>query len=192
MRAIKFALAAIFAVLIVILLFANGDNVVVKYWPDMTGYGLPASPSHSVRRFGVAFVAGIIGFALGSLREYLREGAIRRDRARTKKEAAALKAERDAASAAPQADPAETEALKASVADLQARLDDAERARDAAIADAEAAGAERDEALAKAADLEEARHDDAKLRAESLRDGTSSPEPAGSPRPVEANAPAVR
>ena len=40
-------------------------------------------------------VSRIIGFALGSLREYLREGAIRRDRARTKKEAAALKAKID-------------------------------------------------------------------------------------------------
>lgn len=95
MRAIKFAIAALFAVLIVILLFANGDNVDVKYWPDVTGYGLPASPSHSFPLFGVAFVAGIIGFALGSLREYMREGAIRRDRARTKKEAAALKAKID-------------------------------------------------------------------------------------------------
>ena len=34
------------------------------------------------------------------------------------------------------------------------------------LIDAEAAAGERDEALAKAADLEEARHDDAKLRAE--------------------------
>ena len=45
-------------------------------------------------------------------------------------------------------------------------MDEAERARDKAVADAEAAAAERDEALAKTADLEEARNDDAKLRAE--------------------------
>jgi len=94
-RAIKFALAAIVAVLIIILFFANGDNVVVRYWPDMTDYGLPASPAHSIPLFGVAFVAGLIGFALGSLREYVREGAIRRDRRRTKKEAAKLKAKID-------------------------------------------------------------------------------------------------
>lgn len=95
MRAIKFAFVAVFAVLIIILLFANGDNVVVKYWPDMTDYGLPASPAHSIPLFGVAFIAGIIGFTLGSLREYVREGSIRRDRSRTKKEAAALKAKID-------------------------------------------------------------------------------------------------
>ncbi len=95
MRAIKFALVAVFAVLIIILLFANGDNVVVKYWPDMTDYGLPASPAHSVPLFGVAFVAGLIGFALGSLREYVREGSIRRVGNRSKKEAAALKAKID-------------------------------------------------------------------------------------------------
>ena len=95
MRAIKFAIVAVFAVLIVILFFANGDNVDVRYWPDMSDYGLPASPVHSLPLFGVAFVAGIIGFALGSLREFVREGAIRRDRNRTKKEAAALKAKID-------------------------------------------------------------------------------------------------
>lgn len=95
MRAIKFALVAVFAVLIVILFFANGDNVDVSYWPNMSDYGLPASPVHSVPLFGVAFVAGIIGFALGSLREFVREGSIRRDRSRTKKEAAKLKAKID-------------------------------------------------------------------------------------------------
>ena len=71
-------------------------------------------------------------------------------------------------------DPALTAALPAQdaprptapLADLTARLEETERARDAAIADAEAAAGERDEALARAADLEEARHDDAKLRAE--------------------------
>ncbi len=95
MRTIKFALAAIVAVIIIILFFANGDNVAVRYWPDMSEYGLPLSPAHSVPLFGVAFIAGIIGFALGSLREYVREGSIRRDRSRTKKEAAALKAKID-------------------------------------------------------------------------------------------------
>lgn len=95
MRAIKFALVAVFAVLIVILLFANGGDVRVFAWPDMTDYGLPAPPSVVLPIFLVALAAGLVGFILGSLREYLREGAIRRDRARTKKEAAALKAKID-------------------------------------------------------------------------------------------------
>ena len=67
----------------------------VRREPVRCAYGLPASPVHSLPLFGVAFVAGIIGFALGSLREFVREGAIRRDRNRTKKEAAALKAKID-------------------------------------------------------------------------------------------------
>ena len=67
---------------------------------------------------------------------------------------------------APEPDTAEIEALQASVADLDARLQEAERTRDQAIANAEATAAERDEALARKAELEEARHDDAKLRAE--------------------------
>ncbi len=56
--------------------------------------------------------------------------------------------------------------LQATVAELDARLQEAERARDQAIANREATTAERDEALARTAELEEARHDDAKLRAE--------------------------
>ena len=67
---------------------------------------------------------------------------------------------------APEPDTAEIEALQASVAELDARLQEAERTRDQAIANAEATAAERDEALARKAELEEARHDDAKLRAE--------------------------
>ena len=95
MRTIKFICVAIFAAIIVVLFFANGDNVQVQYWPDMSDYGLPASPTNSVPLFAVAFIAGIVGFALGSLREYFREGKIRTDRRRTKREAQALKAKID-------------------------------------------------------------------------------------------------
>lgn len=95
MRAIKFALAAIFAVLIIILLFANGGDVRVYAWPDVTDYGLPSPPSVVLPIFFVALASGLVGFILGSLREYLREGTIRRDRSRTKKEAAVLKAKID-------------------------------------------------------------------------------------------------
>ena len=95
MRAIKFALVAVFAVLIVILLFANGGDVRIFAWPDVTDYGLPAPPSVVLPIFIVALASGLVGFILGSLREYMREGAIRRDRVRTKKEAAALKAKID-------------------------------------------------------------------------------------------------
>lgn len=95
MRALKFALVAVFAVLIIILLFANGGDVRVFAWPDMTDYGLPSPPSIMLPIFFVALASGLVGFILGSLREYLREGAIRRDRTRTKKEAAKLKAKID-------------------------------------------------------------------------------------------------
>jgi len=94
-RALKFALVAVFAVLIIILLFANGGDVRVFAWPDMTDYGLPSPPSIMLPIFFVALASGLVGFILGSLREYLREGAIRRDRTRTKKEAAKLKAKID-------------------------------------------------------------------------------------------------
>lgn len=91
MRTIKFILVAIFAVIIGILLFANGGDIVVHLWPNMTDYGLPASPAIELPIAVVALACGLVGFILGSLREYLREGQIRADRKRTRKEAQALK-----------------------------------------------------------------------------------------------------
>ena len=81
-------------------------------------------------------------------------------------EMAALRTQLVETPAAPEVDESEVEELKATIAELRAGLEDAERARNKAIADGETAAAERDEAVAKTADLEEARHDDAKLRAE--------------------------
>lgn len=95
MRTLKFILVAIFAVLICILLFANGGDIVVNLWPNLTDYGLPASPAINLPIAVVALACGLVGFILGSLREYLREGAIRADRKRTRKEAQALKAKID-------------------------------------------------------------------------------------------------
>ena len=95
MRTIKFILAALVALVVIVLCVANGGDATLKFWPDLTGYGLPASPSVTAPLFLFLLVAGLIGFLLGAAREWLREGRIRSTARRATKEAEALKAKVD-------------------------------------------------------------------------------------------------
>lgn len=95
MRALKFAFVAVVAAIIVILSVANGGDVTVRLWPDLTAYALPASPTVETKLFIVGLACGIVGFLLGAMREYMREGSVRSAARRSKKEAETLKAKID-------------------------------------------------------------------------------------------------
>lgn len=92
MRTVKFALALAAAVIIGVFCVANGGQVAVRFWPDLTEYGVPASPVIEVWLFVVVLVAGLIGFLMGAAREWLREGRVRRSGRKARREAQALKA----------------------------------------------------------------------------------------------------
>lgn len=91
MRAFKFIFTAVIAVLLVILSAANGGDITVKLWPDMSDYGLPSSPVIETQIFIVALVWLIVGFFLGMIREWLRETKIRFQGSRSRREAEALR-----------------------------------------------------------------------------------------------------
>lgn len=95
MRNIKFAVAILIAILIGVVIFANGHDVTVYAWPDVTDYGLPASPSYSLALGVFGLICGVVGFMLGTMREFLREGTVRREGRKSRKEAQALKAKID-------------------------------------------------------------------------------------------------
>lgn len=95
MRTVKFALASVAAILIGVFCVANGEHVAVRLWPDLTEYGVPASPVVEIWLFVVVLVAGLIGFLMGAAREWLREGRVRRSGRRARREAQALKAKVD-------------------------------------------------------------------------------------------------
>lgn len=96
MRTLKFALAALIALIIIILATANVADATVRFWPDLTDYGLPASPQVTLPLFFILLVAGMIGFMLGTLREWFREWGVRASGRRANREAEALKAKVDA------------------------------------------------------------------------------------------------
>ncbi|MEM7270366.1 MAG: hypothetical protein AAF401_14095 [Pseudomonadota bacterium] len=95
MRTLKFVLVAILAIVIIILAVANGDWVAFKFWPDLTMYGVPASPVIELPLLVIGVLCGIVGFVFGALREYLREGRIRSTARKSQREAQALKAKVD-------------------------------------------------------------------------------------------------
>ena len=95
MRTVKFAVAALVALIIIILCVANGGEATLRLWPDLTGYGLPASPQVTTHLFIFLLGAGLVGFLLGAAREWLREGRVRSTARKATKEAEALKAKVD-------------------------------------------------------------------------------------------------
>ena len=95
MKTLKFCGAVVLAVAIGVLAFANGDDVTVAFWPDMTDYGLPASPAYDIPVFLIGLVCALAGFVAGVAREYLREGGVRSRGRRARAEAARLKAKVD-------------------------------------------------------------------------------------------------
>jgi len=94
-RTIKFVCAALIALAILILAAANGGDVTVYLWPDLTEYAVPPSPVLTVPVFIVGLACGLVGFLLGALREWAREGKVRSTARHAKREAAALKAKVD-------------------------------------------------------------------------------------------------
>lgn len=92
MKTLKFSGAILLAIVIGVLAFANGGDVTVKFWPDLTDYGVPASPSYDAPIFFVGLICAVVGFMAGVAREYLREGGVRSQARRAKSEAARLKA----------------------------------------------------------------------------------------------------
>lgn len=95
MRTLKFVLAFLIAIAIGVFCFANSADVTVRVWPDLTDYGVAASPSVMIPLFVVALLAGLVGFLLGAAREWMRESRIRSTGRHAKREAAALKAKVD-------------------------------------------------------------------------------------------------
>ena len=95
MKAIRFLLAAIAAIFIVILAVANDGWTTVYAWPDLTAYGVAPAPSIELPLFVIGLVCWFAGFLLGVAREYLREGGVRSEARQTRKEAAQLKSKID-------------------------------------------------------------------------------------------------
>jgi uncharacterized integral membrane protein len=93
MRFITYPLLTIAALVVIMLSVANRAPVGVTLWPDLTDYGVPASPGADVPLFLLALGCGAVGFVLGAAREYLREARVRRAAAAARKEVGALKRE---------------------------------------------------------------------------------------------------
>ena len=92
MRTLKFVIAALIALVILVICVANHQMVQVKLWPDLTGYGLPDAPSQALPFFVFPVITGFVGFAFGLLFEWFREFGVRKTARRATREAEALKA----------------------------------------------------------------------------------------------------
>lgn len=57
---------------------ANRHVVTLRGWPDLTEYGVAGPPVYEIPLFAPLIGAGLVGFLLGLLREYLREARYRR------------------------------------------------------------------------------------------------------------------
>ncbi len=93
MRVVNFLIAAFFAAIIVGLSVANRQIVEVNVAPDFTDYGVAASPSFGAPLYLIALLFAAIGFIIGTAREYLREGRIRRRSAERRRELGRLQQE---------------------------------------------------------------------------------------------------
>lgn len=95
MRKLKFAVALIVAVMIGVLAVANSGDIIVRLWPDLSDYGVSASPQVAVPLFVFGLLCGLVGFLLGAAREWVREGHVRGAARKARREAAMLKAKVD-------------------------------------------------------------------------------------------------
>ncbi len=93
MRLLTYLVLGIVALAVIAWSVANRGAVTVATAPDLTAYGLPATPSYDVPLFALALGFGAIGFILGAAREYLREGRVRRRAAEARREAEKLQRE---------------------------------------------------------------------------------------------------
>lgn len=78
MRLVNYILLGLIAIVVIALSLANRHVVTVYTSPDLSAYGVPATPDYQIPLFVVALLCGTVGFILGALREYLREGRHRR------------------------------------------------------------------------------------------------------------------
>lgn len=90
-RKLKFLIAFLIAAVIGVLCIANSGNITVEAWPDLTEYGVPASPQQELPLYVFALLCGLVGFLLGAAREWAREGRVRSTARQAKREAAQLK-----------------------------------------------------------------------------------------------------
>lgn len=95
MRFLRYLFLAVTAFLVIALSVANRHFVSVYGWPDLTAYGVPATPEIHAPLFLVAVLSGAVGFLLGALREYFREGKHRRASADRRRELGKLQRQVD-------------------------------------------------------------------------------------------------
>jgi len=93
MRLLTYLVLGFAALVVIAWSVANRGAVTVASAPDLTAYGLPASPTYDVPLFALALGFGAVGFILGAAREYLREGRVRRRAAESRLEADKLQRE---------------------------------------------------------------------------------------------------
>jgi len=93
MRLLTYLVLGVAALVVIAWSVANRGAVTVAAAPDLTAYGLPATPSYEVPLFALALGFGALGFILGAAREYLREGRVRRRASDARREADKLQRE---------------------------------------------------------------------------------------------------
>lgn len=95
MRTLKFVLALIVAIVIGVLAVANSADIAIRLWPDLSGYGVPLAPEFALPLFVFGLLCGLVGFLLGAAREWMREGRVRGEGRKARREAVKLKRKMD-------------------------------------------------------------------------------------------------
>lgn len=95
MRTLKFAIALLVAVIIGVLAVANSADITIRFWPDLTDYGVAPSPEIALPLFAFGLLCGLVGFLLGAAREWMRESRVRGEGRKARREAAHLKTKVD-------------------------------------------------------------------------------------------------
>lgn len=78
MRYVRMLIYLVVLVLLTFAAVANRDMVTVYPWPDMTDYGVTPSPAYDLPLFALPLGGLAVGFVLGVIWEFFREGATRR------------------------------------------------------------------------------------------------------------------
>ncbi|QIE55787.1 LapA family protein [Pikeienuella piscinae] len=90
MRTLKFAVALLVAIVIGVLAVANSADITVRLWPDLSDYGVAHAPEIALPLFAFGLLCGLVGFLLGAAREWMREGRVRGEGRKARREAAQL------------------------------------------------------------------------------------------------------
>ncbi|TVQ54797.1 MAG: hypothetical protein EA355_11060 [Rhodobacteraceae bacterium] len=89
MRYVRIVFYLLVVIVLTALAVANRDVVTVYTGPDMTDYGLPPVQAYDLPLFALPLGGLAVGFILGVIWEFLREGATRRKLRLAAKEAEA-------------------------------------------------------------------------------------------------------